>query len=102
MNEYFKTELLIVDAGMYLHRAVVGLSSLETKLSDISVKLGSKAWEGDAKEKCVDIHNLIIRYKDQLKPQCDVLKTNCQELLDDVKAFDSQSENVKQLKSIAL
>ena len=94
MQESLKFELTVSDAVTSLTKAIADLSSLETKLADISINLGSDTWSGSSYAKCVDIHALIIEYAAKLKPCCDEAKSSCDQLVSDVNSFQPNSTNV--------
>ncbi|MCL2253804.1 MAG: hypothetical protein FWC09_05100 [Lachnospiraceae bacterium] len=70
------------NAITYLENAGNKLVSLREKFANILGLLNTNEWQGESKQKCLELHNAIRAYERKLKPCCENMKKHCDELTD--------------------
>lgn len=78
-NTYIKSMLSDLDTFETTYIILQGLLADETK------------WKGKRQKKCADIHQLIGEYEKALRPICETLQTEIQNLISNVDNFTDES-----------
>lgn len=67
------------------------LSTINSNLNDTSL------WNSDSRDTCAEIHSLIVKYVDAIKPIYDTLNQSITSLCADTDGFSGASRNVGKL-----
>ena len=76
------------------------LISVEELMSAINNQLKDNRWEGESKEKCMQIHEAVTIYCDEIKTLCDSVHKSIKQLKMDADGFHSISSNIALIQSI--
>lgn len=84
----------------------VELTNMLTKLKDFesvcneltALISDTSKWSGEGQKKCVEIHDLIVRYEENLRPMCENLKKEIDNLIISTEEFSSESGLVNCLR----
>jgi|GEM_PF-2281483 len=100
MQDLLKFTDELPNAVTYLENTDIKLNSLREKLADISGLLNTNDWQGENKQKCLELHNAIRSYERKLKPCCSNMKKYCDELTNNVNDFSANSTYVPKVTNL--
>lgn len=76
------------------------LTSVEELMNTIDDQLKDNRWEGKSKEKCMQIHEAVTIYCDEIKILCDSANKSIKQLKVDADGFHSISPSITLIQSI--
>lgn len=92
MNDIIQVVNDMNECNTYIKKMLVNLESFETEYAILKgLLLDETKWKGERQKACVDIHQLIGEYEKELRPICERLQIEIQNLICNVENFVGES-----------
>lgn len=84
-----------------LEAVISQLDSFETISNELKKLIADESkWSGETQKKCLQIHRLIVKYEQALRPICEQYKEEISTLIYCAESFETDSTCVNALKGI--
>lgn len=76
------------------------LANVETTINSLDDLLSQSLWIGEAKDKCVQIQGLLVRYYKAVKALIEPVQSAVESLENDMQGFPQNSDSIKMISAI--